>query len=173
MKISSFNLTFDHMSCTSTRSSTLLRGILCTKFGNTQVLQHSSKWVKRIWADNICKKKPSILTLTFEHVTRKLVWVFYYLGASTIGHHLYKDQQFDLDLWPCDLKISREHLISQGILCTKFDNFQAQKSKDIKWTLLGLQTDQETNQPTSAKQYAPFFQRRASRLFCWIDFASL
>ena len=47
------------------------------------------------------------------------------------GQHLFKDQQFDLDFWPCNLKINRELLLSRGIHCTKFGNFQAQESKDI------------------------------------------
>ena len=69
------------------------------------------------------------------------------------GHYLYKDQQFDLDLWPCDLKINRGHLhiLPKAIHSTKFGNFQAIWSKDIELTLLGLQTVLPSNQPQGAK----------------------
>ena len=57
--------------------------------------------------------------------------------------HFYKDQQFDSDLWPCDLKIHREHQPSRSIHCTEFGNFQATGSKDIEQTLLSLQPNRQ------------------------------
>ena len=41
---------------------------------------------------------------------------------------------FDLDLWTCDLKINRDHLLIQGNPCTKFGIDQVKGSKDIEQT---------------------------------------
>ena len=72
--------------------------------------------------------------------------VFYSQGISTVlslanfqlweqeilkGRCFSNDQQFDLDLWPCDLKINKDHLLSRGIHCTKFGNFQVILSRDF------------------------------------------
>ena len=83
--------------------------------------------------------KTRTLTLTFDYA----IWtsiVIYYLEAFTIpsfatfqkkGQEIssrqdfFKEQQFDLDLWRCDLIINREHQLSRGIHCTKFGNFLA------------------------------------------------
>ena len=41
-------------------------------------------------------------------------------------------QQFDLDIWPFDLKINRKHLLwSTDDNCNKFGNFPARKSRDM------------------------------------------
>ena len=70
--------------------------------------------------DNIIFKTIS-LNLTFDHVSWKSIGVIYSLGASTLPsfmfkgksqkilsrQHLYKDHQFDLDLWPCDCLVYR------------------------------------------------------------------
>ena len=48
---------------------------------------------------------------------------------------------FDLDLWTCDLKINRDHLLIDGNPCTKFGIDQVEESKDIMRTTLDLQTD--------------------------------
>ena len=66
---------------------------------------------------------------------------------------------FDLDLWTCDLKINRDHLIIGRSSCTMFGIDQVKGSKDIERTTHGLQTDR----PTVAKQYAPFFKRGIKR----------
>ena len=42
--------------------------------------------------------------------------------------HFFKVQQFYLELWPCDFRINRDHLLPRGIHCTKFGNFQAESS---------------------------------------------
>ena len=89
--------------------------------------------------------KTSILTLTFDHVTSKSIGVIYSLGASTvpslatfkqrsqeilIRQHIFKPQQFDLDLWPHDIKIYRGHLFPRGTHFTKLpSNFQTKGSK--------------------------------------------
>ena len=52
----------------------------------------------------------------------------------------------ELDLWSCDLKIHWKHLLSRGINCTKFGNFEAKGSKVfIIWS---------TDQPTGAYLYS-------------------
>ena len=68
--------------------------------------------------------KTSSLTLTFDHVTWKLIWNILTLRATTVPSlttskqisqkivwtTFVQDQHFDLDLWPSDLKINRERL---------------------------------------------------------------
>ena len=45
-------------------------------------------------------------------------------GQTTLSeHHLYKDQKFDLDLWPCNLNVDSEHLLSRNIHCNKLGFF--------------------------------------------------
>ena len=98
---------------------------------------------KRYWANTICTKTSS-LTLTLDHVTWTWIMVIYLLEASsapglgTFQQRGKGDQQNDFDLWSCDLKINRKHLISRDIHCTQFCNFQAKGSKDIERTLLSL-----------------------------------
>ena len=41
------------------------------------------------------------------------------------GQHLFKDQQFDFDFWPRNLKINRGHPNPTGTYCTNFNNIQA------------------------------------------------
>ena len=55
------------------------------------------------------------------------------------GHHLYKDQDFDLHLLPRALKINREHLLSS--LATLKQRTQKIFSGQL---ILGLQTHQTT-----------------------------
>lgn len=47
---------------------------------------------------------------------------------------LYKDLQFDFELWPCDQNINRNHKISRGIHCTKYGNFLAKGLRNNKRT---------------------------------------
>ena len=107
---------------------------------------------------------PCVLKFNMGHLlsissTVPSLATFHQRGQEILNRrHLYKDQQFDLG--PCDLKINRGHLISRGIHCTKFGNFQMMESKDIEWTLLGPQTPC----PSSAKQYALGFQRGHNKM---------
>ena len=108
-------------------SSTLWRHFLY------QVWQLSIKGVERYWVDYIFSQTSS-LTLTFGHVIWKLFRVIYLLGASIIpslqlsgkvvkrfwANFFFKDSHFDLNLWPCDLKINKGHLLSSGIHCRNF-----------------------------------------------------
>ena len=61
--------------------------------------------------------------------------------ASKQGIKIYKvdntlgsKEWFDLDLWTCDLKINRDHLLIEGNPCTKFGIDQVNGSKDIERT---------------------------------------
>ena len=77
-----------------------------------------------------------------------------YWADNTLGSR----EWFDLDLWTCDLKINREHLLIEVNPCTKFGIDQVKGSNDIERTTLGLQTDRPTYRTTVAKHYAPFFK---------------
>ena len=85
--------------------------------------------------------KTGSLTLTVDHVSSKSIGVIYSIGASTVvnlanfkqrDQEILGGQHFNIDLWPCDLKINRGHILPRGIICTKFGNFKEKGSKDIK-----------------------------------------
>ena len=65
------------------------------------------------------------------------------------------EECFNLDLWPCDPKINRNHLLIKGNPWTKFGIDQVNGSKDIERTTLVYRP---ADRPTVAKQYAPFFK---------------
>ena len=126
-----------------------------------QVWYCSSEGVKRYWADN---------TVGWEEWFDLDLWsgIIYLLGAThapSLVLFQWKVKRywadnavgwvewFDLDLWTCDLKINRDHLLIGHNPCTKFGIDQVKWSKDIERATHGLQTDR----PTVAKQYAPFF----------------
>ena len=75
----------------------------------------------------------------------------------------FPNMTFDLDLWPTDLKINRDHLLIKDYLPTKFEasgakrflSYQLQKVKG-DW-----HTDWQTDGPTCATQYAPPFLKGA------------
>ena len=102
-----------------------------------QILYKNIEWTTLKWG-------PALWPWSFGRVTWKLILkllrVTSVLSLATFkqrgqkilsGQHFYKDQQFDLDLWQCDLKIDRGHLPSRGIHYTKSSFFQER---------LGLQT---------------------------------
>ena len=64
-----------------------------------------------------------------------------YWADNTLGSR----EWFDLDLWTCDLKINRDHLLIEVNHCTKFGFDQVKGSKYIERTTLGLQTDRPTD----------------------------
>ena len=69
---------------------------------------------------------------------------------------------FNLDLWPTDLKINRDHLLTKDYLPTKFEASGAKRYWVISCTRLratDIPTDIPTYRPTGAKQYALLFQR--------------
>ena len=53
-----------------------------------------------------------------------------YWADNTVG----SKEWCDLDLWTCDLKINRDHLLIEGNPCTKFGIDQVKGSKDIEQT---------------------------------------
>ena len=77
---------------------------------------------------------------------------------------MYKGQQSDFDLRPCDLKINREQLLSRGIHCITFVNFQTKGSKDIAMSRHHLVTGLQNNQPTT-KQHV---QNKLTLIKCYI-----
>ena len=108
----------------------LSRGIHCTKFCDFKQRDQTYMY----WAESICSKTSS-LTLDFDHGTLKInrdhlpprgihsLVTLKKRGQKILsGQHLFKDQQFDLqvDIWPCDLKINMEHLLSRRTHCTKW-----------------------------------------------------
>ena len=69
---------------------------------------------------------------------------------------------FDLDLWPTDLKINRDHLHIKDYLPTKFEASGVKRSWVISCTRLrdtDIPTDIPTYRPTCAKQHAPPFSK--------------
>ena len=80
----------------------------------------------------------------------------------------FKDQQFDPDLWPCDLNINRCHLLSGGITCncTKFGNFQAKGSTDIEIKNIFSKTSSLTLTSNWDPRYQVWqFRRKESKTF--------
>ena len=66
---------------------------------------------------------------------------------------------FDFDLWTCDLKINRDHLLIEGNPCTNLSIDPVKGSKDIARTTLGLKTERPTYRATdSCKTICPLFQ---------------
>ena len=73
---------------------------------------------------------------------------------------------FDLDLWPTDLKINRDHLLTKDYLPPKFEASGAKRYWVIsctRWRATDIptyrSTDIPTDRPIGAKQYALLFQR--------------
>ena len=69
------------------------------------------------------------------------LWKQNLFEASKQGIKIYKvdntlgsKKWFDLDLWTCDLKINRDHLLIGRNPCTKFDIDQLKWSKDTEQT---------------------------------------
>ena len=153
----------------------LCRSITC--------LKQVSKGLKNIkWTTHWGEK--SGLTLTFEHVTWNSIGIIYSLSATPApslvlikwrgqkilsGQHSGLRRVIDLDLWTCDLKIKRDHLLIECNPCTKFDIDQVKGSKDIYLTTqwakksgLTLTFKHVTWKSIgiiySSKQFAPFFK---------------
>ena len=73
----------------------------------------------------------------------------------------FPNMTFDLDLWPTDLKINRDHLLIKDYLPTKFEASGAKPSWVIscKKVKTDRHTDRPTDGPTCATQYAPPFSK--------------
>ena len=97
------------------------------------------------------EQRPAVLILIFDHVTWTSIRVIYSLWVFTVpsfatskqrgqktlsGQHFFNDQQSDLDLWLCDLKINRGHLLPMGfhtwISCQYVPTLATFKQKDQK-----------------------------------------
>ena len=127
------------------------------------------------------------LTLTFDLLTWKSIGIIYsprtiylpslkFLGQSVLELSVAQGEvdcmTFDLDLWPTDLNINRDHLLTKYYLPTKFEASGAKHYWVISCTRLRATdiptdrptyrpTDIPTYRPTGAKQYALLFQRGA------------
>ena len=109
------------------------------------------------------------LTLTFDLLTWISIGVIYssrtiylpsskLLGQSVLELSVTQGEVnwLDLDLWPTDLKINRDHLLTKDYQTTKFEASGAKRYWVISCTRL-----RATDRPTGAKQYALLFQRGA------------
>ena len=79
----------------------------------------------------------------------------------------FPNMTFDLDLWPTDLKINRDHLLIKDYLPTKFEASRAKPSWVISCTRLratDIPTYRPTYRPTGATQYAPPFSKGAIKI---------
>ena len=76
----------------------------------------------------------------------------------------FPNMNFDLDLWPTDLKINRDHLLIKDYLPTKFEASGAKPSWVISCTRLRA-TDIPTDRPTGATQHAPPFSKGGIKIF--------
>ena len=75
---------------------------------------------------------------THQGLSTYQVWSF--LGKVLLSYPLHKvwetDMTFDLDLWPTDLTINRDHLLIKDYLPTKFEASKAKRSWVISCTRL-------------------------------------
>ena len=71
---------------------------------------------------------------------------------------LFCHSRCDLDLYPIDPKINREHLLSMTYVFIKFEKAGPNQTLVIDRTWL-YSTDGWTDRRTGAKQYAPIFER--------------
>ena len=141
------------------------RGLLATstywtKFSNFQA--KASKDFERI----TFRTQTSSLTLIFDHVTWKSIRKFFSLETSTAtslatlnqmilgGQYLYKDEQFDLDPWPCDLKSIGNNYSLGASTTPSLANFKHRGQKILSGHHLIYRS---TDWPTCGKQHAPFY----------------
>ena len=87
-------------------------------------------WSLNMWPEN----QQGSATNWGQPLHQVLYWssegVKRYWEDNTVGW----EEWFDLDLWTCDLKINRNHLLIEGNPCTKFGIAQVKESKDIEQT---------------------------------------
>ena len=66
-------------------------------------------------------------------------WSF--LGKAFLSYQLHKvwetNMSFDLELWPTDLNINRDHLLTKDYLPAKFEASEAKRSRVISCTRCG------------------------------------
>ena len=87
-------------------------------------------WLLNMWPEN--QKGSS--TFWVQPLHQVWYWssegVKRYWADNSVGWK----ELFDLDLWTCDLKINRDHLLIDGNPCTKFGIDQVKGSKDMERT---------------------------------------
>ena len=117
--------------------------------------------------------------MTLDNVTKKSMGNISFLGARgqeiLSRQHFFKDKQFHLDLWACDLKIKMVIYSLWAFTLLRFGNCQAKTSKDIEkrlytapslaifkkngqryWVDIAWSAEGQTNRSTGAKEYALF-----------------
>ena len=122
-------MTSDHVIWTSI--GVIYSGVIhCTNFDN-----FPGKGSKDIEQTTFFQK-PAVLTLTINgrHVITVLSLATFQQRGREILSWQHLSQQFDFDLWPCDLKINRGYKLFKGIHYTKFNNFLVMGSWDIEPT---------------------------------------
>ena len=121
-------------------------------------------------------------------MTWKSIRIIYLLKATTApsfvlikwrSQKILSGQQSGLRrlVWPWPLNIwpenqFRDHLLIEGISCTKFGIDQMKGSKDIERTTFGLHTDRRpTDIPTDRElqNNMPPFSRGTLKLYCYIN----
>ena len=153
-------LTFEHVPLK--RDHLLIAGNPCTKFGIDQVkgskdIERTKHGLQTDRPTNRHTDRPTVAKQyspfsrrnSSETAQQKYVKLCRYeghnvkMGISTenfdsmlSGQCLYEDQQFDLCVWPCHLKINKEHLLSLVNIWIKFSNYQAKGSFDIEQTTI-------------------------------------
>ena len=102
------------------------------------------------------------LNLTFNHLTFPGAFIKSSLATFKkrsqrilSGHHFYRDQQFDLDIWPRDLKIKKTNLLSSGIY-THVPILATLKQRGQKILSGHRLVNAPINWSTRAKQYSLF-----------------
>ena len=155
------------------RSHLLIKDYLPTKFeasgAQRSCVISCTRWSKLAWHLTL-----NLLTWisigiiysprTIYQPSLKLLWQSVLEFSVAQGEVDWHD--LDLDLWPTDLKINRDHLLTKDYLPTKFEASGAKRSWVISCTRLRdtdiptyRPTDRPTYRPTGAKQYALLFQR--------------
>ena len=84
------------------------------------------------WTRNICP--PRCTTYWAQPMHQVWYWSSERVKRYWADNTLCSKERFDLDLWTCDLKINRKHLLIEGNPCIKFGIDQVRGSKDIERT---------------------------------------
>ena len=155
-------MTFD-LDLTINRDHLLIKDYLPTKF--------EACGAKRCWIIR-CTRFERLtwpLTLTFDLLTWLSIGIIYssrtiylpslkHLGQSVVELSVAQGLRDWHDLWPTDLTINTDNLLTKDYLPTKFEASGAKRSGVISCTRLratDIPTDRHTDRPTCATQYAP------------------
>ena len=83
----------------------------------------------------------------------------------------FPNMTFDLDLWPTDMKINRDHLVIKDYLPTKFEALRAKPSWVISCTML-RETDIPTDRWTDGPTCVTPFSKGGGGINIWIRWES-